>query len=234
MVISGFNSLTNYTVTAIYDNKNLLTNSPPSIPQNPDAQVDGNYVILSWDASTDVETPSAGLTYNLRIGTTPGGSEIMSPVTDSDDKLCIISEGNVFHNTSWRLDNLVPGTYYFNVQSVDNGFESSAFSEEDTFVVIATGILQKELEERLTVFPNPAFSHIFISVSFSENTDCSFNIFNVSGGKVKQLNSKNLNDDKYSAIWDLKDKSGNRVSNGVYLVQTCFLGKSITSYFVIQ
>jgi hypothetical protein len=39
---------------------------------------------LRWNAATDQQTPAPGLTYNLRVGTTPGGAEIISPHSRPD------------------------------------------------------------------------------------------------------------------------------------------------------
>ena len=89
---------------------------------------------FSWTAATDAETPQPGLTYNLRVGTTPGGDEIMSGmaiVGGSDDaKRLVPAMGNCQHDTSWTLKGLPSRTYYWSVQAVDAAFAGSSWATE--------------------------------------------------------------------------------------------------------
>ena len=41
------------------------------------ATISGSEVTLNWNAATDGQTPAAGLTYNIRVGSYPGGSDIV-------------------------------------------------------------------------------------------------------------------------------------------------------------
>ena len=93
-----------------------------------------------WKPSTDDHTPVEGLTYAIRIGTTPGGDEIMSPNANADGTRKTGEKGNAEHNLKWRLS-LPNGTYYWSVQSVDASYAGSRFSEERNIVLNAsTGI----------------------------------------------------------------------------------------------
>ena len=63
--------------------RNDLSGSPnaaPSAPSGLRAVIamtgDGPLVTFRWSAASDDHTPAANLTYNLRIGTTPGGNQI--------------------------------------------------------------------------------------------------------------------------------------------------------------
>lgn len=67
-------------------------------------------------------TPADGLTYNLRLGTTPGGSELLSPMANPGDGYRRVPRlGNTGHETSWEivLPNPLPTTVYWSVQAVD-------------------------------------------------------------------------------------------------------------------
>ena len=93
-----------------------------------------------WKPSTDDHTPAEGLTYAIRIGTTPGGEEIMSPNANADGTRKTGDKGNAEHNLKWRLS-LPDGTYYWSVQAVDASYAGSKFSDERNFVLKAsTGI----------------------------------------------------------------------------------------------
>jgi hypothetical protein len=69
-------------VTAIFRNDNTPPNSPPRAPTGLQADASGDSVKLSWDPASDAQTPSAALTYNLRIGTSPGGLGVVPPMAD--------------------------------------------------------------------------------------------------------------------------------------------------------
>ena len=81
-----------------------------------------------------METPSPGLTYNLRIGTTPGGSEMLSPMAANNGYRKLVQLGNVNHNLSWEIRDLQPNTtYYWSVQALDNSFAGGPWAEEEVF-----------------------------------------------------------------------------------------------------
>ncbi|WP_340094377.1 S8 family serine peptidase [Nostoc punctiforme] len=128
---SGFSS----GITKVYRNNSLTFNTVPTTPTGLITSVNGNSVTLSWNAATDSETPQASLTYNLRVGTTPGGSDIMSPMANSNGTRKVVQMGNVNQNTSWKLKNLKPGTYYWSTQAIDTSFEGSTFATEGSFKV---------------------------------------------------------------------------------------------------
>lgn len=65
-------------VSKLYRNNNGIVNSPPSAPTGLAAAGDGVNVTFSWAAAADNETPAAGLSYNLRVGTRPGTGDIFS------------------------------------------------------------------------------------------------------------------------------------------------------------
>lgn len=72
----------------LYENRAAQTgglnrpNSPPSTPPNPVAAQEGaGRITLSWDASSDVETPSGGLYYDVRAGRMPEWGDVIPPDT---------------------------------------------------------------------------------------------------------------------------------------------------------
>lgn len=75
------------------------------------AAVSGTTATLSWGASSDSKTPAPGLTYNLRVGTTPGGSDVVSPMALGSGYREIPALGNVNQNRAWAVKSLKPGTY---------------------------------------------------------------------------------------------------------------------------
>ncbi len=119
----------------VYQNITTLSNTRPEAPSSLGATVAEDQVILDWEAGNDAETPSAGLHYNLRIGRTPGGIDVVSPTSLADGHNRVPQPGNVRQNTSWRISGLGNGQYYWNVQSLDASFAGSPFAAEQSFVI---------------------------------------------------------------------------------------------------
>jgi hypothetical protein len=123
-------------ILRIAHNTTLTTNTPPSAPSNLTVSFTGTNVDLSWDAGSDTQTPAAGLTYNLRVGTTPGGSETLAPHSASNGRRRIAAMGNMNLARAAQLRGVIPGTtYYWSVQAVDTGFAGSAFASETSFTM---------------------------------------------------------------------------------------------------
>ena len=126
--------------------QNFTVNAPPSAPVINDIVflegAKGSVDIpleFTWDAATDDNTPSIGLTYALKIGTTAGGEEIMSSNSNANGVKKDAEKGNVEHNLKWKLS-LPEGTYYWSVQAVDASYSGSKFSDPVQFKVAASGI----------------------------------------------------------------------------------------------
>jgi hypothetical protein len=126
-----------------------VVNVAPSVPVLPTnaskvlsniATTAGKYPIeLNWGASTDDHTPSPGLTYAIKIGTTAGGEEIMSANANSDGTRKVSTKGNAEHNSKWKVS-LPVGKYYWSVQAIDAAYSGSPFTEPQVFEVSATGV----------------------------------------------------------------------------------------------
>jgi hypothetical protein len=99
------------------------------------AQVPANTVSLSWNPASDAETPTGGLSYNLRVGTAPGGFDVVSPEADPNTGFRRLSQlGNAQKRTNAIISNLAWGTkYYWSVQAVDTAFAGSPFASEASF-----------------------------------------------------------------------------------------------------
>jgi hypothetical protein len=122
--------------TILYRNDIATKNTPPFPPNGLQSAVVGSTATLSWQEGSDPETGSAGLSYNLRVGTTPGGVDIVSPMSNPSTGYHFLADmGNVFENKSWKVVGLSEGTYFWSVQSIDNNFTGSIFAGEQIFVV---------------------------------------------------------------------------------------------------
>jgi PKD repeat protein len=130
-----------YPEAFLIKNVTLVTNNAPTAPTKFNTAIgdSGFYsVSLKWGGATDDKTSLKSLSYNLRVGTTSGGNDIVSSMTSTtNNSLLKPWMGNVYTNTSWYLKNLKPGKYYWSVQTVDNSGLASAFSAEQQFTILA-------------------------------------------------------------------------------------------------
>jgi hypothetical protein len=120
----------------IYENNGDYINSAPTAPLNLKIdRIEDNYRFM-WDAATDDKTPATSLSYNLRIGSNPGGRDILSPLSKTDTtNLSILALGNCQLSKSKIIQSLKPGTYYWSVQAVDQTFKAGQWAQEQTLVV---------------------------------------------------------------------------------------------------
>lgn len=118
---------------ALYINETTTKNTKPFPPSNLSAATVENEAILSWEAGSDTETPSTGLTYNVYIRS--DNDTILMPLAGQSGARYIPAPGNSGSNHSHRIKNLPNGTYYWSVQAIDNSFTGSAFAPEDTFTI---------------------------------------------------------------------------------------------------
>jgi len=143
--VTGYNEQIGY-IDALYRNFTTNANTVPAAPSGLTAVADEDTVRLSWSGGSDAETPSGGLTYNLRIGTALGKNDVVSSMADSAGYRKIVSLGNVNGNNTWTLKNLPNGLMYWSVQTIDGAFAGSAFAEGGSFRIqgipdVPTGFL---------------------------------------------------------------------------------------------
>ncbi|MBU0558865.1 MAG: VCBS repeat-containing protein, partial [Bacteroidetes bacterium] len=123
-------------ISKIYQNTGTTFNTPPTATSGLTASISGSKATVSWLKATDAQTPKNGLTYNLRIGTSPNGINTQSPMANvSSGYRRVVKLGNTNHDTTWTVKNLANGTYYWSVQAIDNAFAGSQFASEKTFTV---------------------------------------------------------------------------------------------------
>jgi len=124
--------------TAVYQNFSPTTNTPPTAPSNLNAVQTGKGVVLSWSAASDAQTPTTGLSYNVRVGTTPGGCDILSPMADPVTGFRRVPQlGNAQERLFSYLTNLTFGTtYYWSVQAIDTAWAGGPFAPETSFTII--------------------------------------------------------------------------------------------------
>ena len=173
----------------IYPNGSETINTAPDAPTGLKAKVlSPSSVSLSWTALGDGQTPTAGLSYSLPLGTTPGGSDIIAPSTDSNG-LRRLAERGMIQGTQWTLNGLTPGKkYYWSVQVVDTGLSGSAFSSEESFVVgpsvLAVAVVEAVTPKNWTLESNEALK---ITWSVSSPFGIASQIVTIDGKRVTPI-----------------------------------------------
>ena len=123
--------------TTIYRNNNGVANTPPAVPTALSALTGlTNSVVLTWTPPVDSQTASNGLNYNFRVGTMPGGGDVVSPLAHPiSGRRLVVSLGNIGPTNRAVLSNLARGTYFWSVQAIDTSFAGSPFAGEGTFTI---------------------------------------------------------------------------------------------------
>jgi CSLREA domain-containing protein/uncharacterized repeat protein (TIGR01451 family) len=135
-VLAPYYTYPSHLPATVFRSYALTPNTPPAAPTGLSATPSGTTALLSWNAASDAQTPANGLTYNLRIGTTPGGSEVMSAMAASTGYRRLPAPGNVGQGLTARVQNLTPGvTYYWSVQAIDTAYAGSPFAAEGSFTM---------------------------------------------------------------------------------------------------
>ncbi len=140
VLLTGESYSTSFSV--LYRNDGTIYNSAPTPPDNLVSAVTNSTVTLNWEASTDAQTPVNGLSYNLRIGSAPGLTDILGPAACPNEASCggngyrqIVHNGNANQNLTWTVQNLSGGFYYWSVQAIDSTWAGSSFATEGTFYI---------------------------------------------------------------------------------------------------
>jgi|GEM_PF-5161719 len=118
----------------LYRNALPYDNLKPSIPQIKRIDAYGDSVKVHWTKGNDYNETHSELTYNLRVGTTPEGSQIVSALANENSKRKVVGPGNAWNRTFSKITGLSPDSlYYLAVQSIDAAFLESEFSDEIVF-----------------------------------------------------------------------------------------------------
>jgi hypothetical protein len=139
LILTGLTS-TNKLISEIRRNFGPETNRPPAAPSGFTVTVSNTIATFEWSPAGDTETPAAGLSYNLRIGTIPGGSDVLSPMSDTSGVRHVARLGNAQLGLSaaFRFESGTP--YYWSVQAVDSTFAGSPFAPESSFKILPAAV----------------------------------------------------------------------------------------------
>lgn len=179
--------------TTLYKNMTDKANTKPIAPGSLAAFPNGNSVRLTWNSGSDTETPAKALTYNVRVGTTPGGVDIVSPLSDPETGYRrVTAMGNCWEDKFKILNNLKPGKYYWSVQTVDNGYMGSEFAMEDSFEITGTGVAESNVDNSFKIHQSENGS-INVNFYLTKSSSVSAELYDYFGRKSFSYSATTFN-----------------------------------------
>ena len=205
---------------------NSNINDKPSPPKSLSVEFEGNDAIIKWTPGSDAETPSNLLTYNLRIGTTPGGNDILS--VPGNGYYCNgpgnVGKGKVVNGTHyWRIKNLTKiSYYYFSIQTVDSGLRCSDWKTIQYYHdPKAPGVDEFKVSDNFLNLNND--ENCIITYNLGKASKVSIEIINLEGTVVKTIikdeqKPAGYNPYIHKEVWDGKNEAGKKIAPGLYWV----------------
>jgi hypothetical protein len=122
-------------VTQIYRNVHVPANTPPAPPSGLQVLRTDFGVAFTWLPASDEQTPSSGLSYNVRVGSAAGQGDIISPNALPDGRRLLLALGNAQMRRFAYLIGPTNGQgVYWTVQAIDTAFAGGPFAAEQSFV----------------------------------------------------------------------------------------------------
>ncbi len=226
LLTSGFTPY-GQTATTLYQNNRQVIPTVPSAPAGLQSRVENSSVELNWLPTLQSDGANTFLTFNVRIGTTPGGTDLVSSMSNfQTGRLQTPQPGNATSNMSMHLSNLNDGIYYWSVQAVNNAFIASPFSDEGSFSVSGGQSVDTETDSALPQhfairpnYPNPFASKTTIEYDLPETANVSFIVYSMLGQEILRLNPGAQAAGRHQLEWTGEDASGSRVGSGIYLFE---------------
>jgi hypothetical protein len=222
-------------VARVHRGDGAVPNTPPAAPEGLSAQLARGQVTLSWRAATDDRTPAAGLSYNLRVGTAPGGCDVIDAMASpASGYRRVVQLGNAQQRTSWTVNlPLGPGHYHWSVQALDGVYAGSPFAVEQEFVDTtgAAAGIPKELSLAMEG-ANPVVGEARFRFALPSDAWVELSIHDVSGRQVAALLDGELPAGYHTARWGPAEAGAHRPP-GVYFVRLVAAGRVCTRRVVV-
>lgn len=149
-------------ISRILRNDSQICNLAPTPPTNLNAVQSGQFVTFSWDSANDDHTPSLGLSYFLRIGSSSGGNQIVSPTVSLDGFNRHPSAGDISSHCEAKIVvSVLPtgGVCYWSVHAVDTAMMCSGISSEAIFATQLTAYFEANSTNGYDPFEVQFFDH---------------------------------------------------------------------------
>ena len=121
-------------------------NKHAKYPEEVNVENADGHLSISWDMGSDDMTPQNALSYNLRVGTTSGAGDIVSPGK-------MPGVGNMIFRRTKTIKGIEDGKYYVQVQSIDHSGEAGEWSPTESAVITTSNGLDFK-EKDIVMRPN--------------------------------------------------------------------------------
>ena len=179
-------------------------NTRPEKMNKPSAVLfaDAGKLKISWERGKDAETSSCDLTYELRIGSERGKSDIYFAKSNADGTRRAIEDGNMGRSLKYLFDtgNLSEGRYYIAIQAIDANGLGGAWSDELVYDHKLTAPVIAQL-------PNGYCTADTLTLSVQNPRNASIYDWNLSNGTIISQNANG------SIITALFEKAGQQAVN---------------------
>lgn len=147
-------------------------NIPPEVPNQLISEINAGNLLLTWEKAEDQETLIEALTYNLYI--IKDDQIIINPnaiLSTGYGKL--VGPGNQGFNNgaSYNITNWEEGHYFWGVQTIDQGYLASNFSEANEFTIYHNNLSDAPTGLEVT---NADLSAVLLSWDDNSNDEVSF------------------------------------------------------------
>lgn len=222
--------------TNIYENKRQVIPELPGAPAALVASVSDRQALLSWDAPSPDANGLVQTTYNVRIGTEPGTSDVVSAMANpATGRRWTSGPGNASISDVFRIDGLADGTYFWSVQTVNNAFLASEFAAEGSFSVKGSMSVETEdgatLPQRFAVYnnyPNPFTTQTTIRYDLPEAASVQLKVYSLLGQEVHTTSLGTQPAGQHQVQWNGQSRSGALLGSGIYFYEVRAGGSSAT------
>jgi hypothetical protein len=222
----------------MYENLVQTANTPPNPPSVLTSELTATTVTLTWNDGSDAQTLASLLTYNLRVGTAPGLADIIHAENDTmNNHPCF---GNMWHAQIKTLSNLDTSTYYWSVQTVDVGYQRSAWAPEQSFEftgsqVNASPAAPPEEYCLHPIYPNPFNPAAQLEFHLPHSCAVDLKIYNTLGQEVAQIAMGYFDAGMHQCTWEGRNYAGDPASSGLYFfVLHTELGTAVQKALLIR
>ena len=132
LFITGLDSSSARTILYETEITNKDNQAPPKVTGLKAEDLGNGKIKFSWDTPSDDFSNNIG--YVLRLGITPGGTELSNTFSNLETGNRLITLPPPIYSNSYETS-LEPGTYYFAVQAIDGGLKAGEFSDESSYTL---------------------------------------------------------------------------------------------------
>ncbi len=233
LITTGTSSL-GPSFTNIYENKRQVIPALPAAPSLLVADVNEREVQLSWQAPATDTGAMLQTTYNVRIGTRPGASDVVSAMADATTgRRWTSGPGNAYVSKAFAINELGDGTYYWSVQAVNNAFLASEFAAEGSFAIqggLSVDTEASVLPERFAVYsnyPNPFSTRTTVRYDLPEAAPVRLTIYSLLGQEVDRVELGVQPAGEHHVEWDGRS-AGAPLGSGIYFYEVRAAGHAAT------